>query len=92
MYKFVFSTLWIMVFSIADAQVKKPITHEAMWMMKRVGAPEVSPDGKWVVFSLTEPSYIEKDVASDLWIVPADGGSKPRKLTFSKASECIKAC
>ncbi len=87
MYKFVFSILSILIFSITDAQVKKPITHEAMWMMKRVGAPEVSPDGKWVVFSLTEPSYIEKDVASDLWIVPADGGSKPRKLTFSKASE-----
>ena len=29
----------------------KPITHEALWMMKRVGAPVVSPDGKWVVSS-----------------------------------------
>ena len=87
MYKFVFSILWILVFSIADAQVKKPITHETMWMMKRVGAPEISPDGKWVVFSVTEPSYNEKEVVSDLWIVPADGSSKARKLTFGKASE-----
>jgi len=26
------------------------LTHELLWMMKRVGAPVVSPDGKWVVF------------------------------------------
>ncbi len=41
-------------------------------MMKRVGAPNPSPDGKWVVFSLVEPAYDEKDQVSDLWIVPAD--------------------
>ena len=77
----------IVFFSFADAQVKKAITHESMWMMKRVGAPEISPDGKWVVFSMTEPSYNEKDVVSDLWIVAADGSNKPRKLTFGKGSE-----
>ena len=58
-----------------------------MWMMKRVGAPVPSPDGKWVVFSLVEPAYDEKDQVSDLWIVPADGSAKPRRLTFSKGGE-----
>ncbi len=28
-----------------------PLTHEALWLMKRVGAPTPSPDGRWVVFS-----------------------------------------
>ena len=87
MYKFVFTVLCALIFPFAGAQVKKTITHELMWMMKRVGSPEVSPDGKWVVFSVTEPSYVEKDIVSDLWIVPADGSNKPRKLTFGKASE-----
>ncbi|HKG78899.1 MAG TPA: hypothetical protein VKA78_05755, partial [Pyrinomonadaceae bacterium] len=37
----------------AKAQTSKaPLTHETMWMMKRVGAPVPSPDGKWVVFAL----------------------------------------
>jgi len=74
----------------ANAQTianKVPLTHEAMWMLKRVGAPVPSPDGKWVIFSLVEPSYDEKDQVSDLWIVPVDGSAKPRRLTFSKAGE-----
>ena len=66
---------------------KVPLTHETMWMMKRVGAPNPSPDGKWVVFSLVEPAYDEKDQVSDLWIVPADASAKPRRLTFSKGGE-----
>src|SRR5688572_24515235 len=66
---------------------KAPLTHETMWMMKRVGAPAPSPDGNWVVFSLVEPAYDEKDQVSDLWIVPTDGSTRPRRLTFSKGGE-----
>lgn len=72
---------------VALAQNKTPITHEAMWLLKRVGAPAPSPDGKWVVFSLTEPAYDEKDQVSDLWIVPTDASAKPRRLTFTKSGE-----
>jgi len=45
-----------------------PITHQTLWMMKRVGAPIVSPDGKWVVFSVLEPSYETDKAVSDLWL------------------------
>lgn len=75
------------VAATAFAQPKQPITHEALWMMKRVGAPSPSPDGKWVVFSVTEPAYDEKDQISDLWVVPADGSAKPHRITASKAGE-----
>jgi dipeptidyl aminopeptidase/acylaminoacyl peptidase len=66
---------------------KTPLTHETMWMLKRVGGPVPSPDGKWVVFSMVEPAYDEKDQVSDLWIVPSDGSVRPRRLTFSKGGE-----
>jgi dipeptidyl aminopeptidase/acylaminoacyl peptidase len=65
----------------------KPITHEALWMMKRVGTPAVSPDGKWVVFSVLEPSYETDKAVSDLWLVPTDGLKPPRRLTNTKAPE-----
>ena len=38
----------------AFAQVKHPFTFEDMMKLKRVGEPEVSPDGKWVIFSVVE--------------------------------------
>jgi dipeptidyl aminopeptidase/acylaminoacyl peptidase len=71
----------------APAQQKEPITHEALWLMPRVGSPAPSPDGKWVAFSVTEPAYDEKDQSSDLWIVAADGSGQPRRLTSTKAGE-----
>jgi dipeptidyl aminopeptidase/acylaminoacyl peptidase len=71
----------------AQTDNKVPLTHELMWMLKRVGAPIPSPDGKWVVFSLVEPAYDEKDQVSDLWLVPVDASARPRRLTFSKGGE-----
>src|ERR1700753_2041474 len=65
----------------------KPITHETLWMMKRVGAPAASPDGKWVVYSVLEPSYETDKAVSDLWLVPADGLKSPRRITNTKAPE-----
>ncbi|MBX7108244.1 MAG: S9 family peptidase [Chitinophagales bacterium] len=69
------------------AQDKKAITHEDMWLMNRVGAPAVSPDGNWVMFSVTEAAYDEKEQVSDIWLVAADGHSPARKLTAGKAGE-----
>ncbi len=56
-------------------------------MMKRVSEPLVSPDGKWVVFSVLEPSYEPDKEVSDLWITAADGSSSPRRLTNTRAPE-----
>src|SRR5258708_4259579 len=66
---------------------KHPITHEDVWLMKRLGAPAVSPDGKWVVVSVTNPAYDEKDQTSDLWLVPSDASASPRQITFTKGAE-----
>jgi dipeptidyl aminopeptidase/acylaminoacyl peptidase len=71
----------------AQEPAKKPITHETLWMMKRVGMPSVSPDGKWAVYSVLEPSYEPKEAVSDLWLVATDGGTPPRRLTNTKEPE-----
>jgi dipeptidyl aminopeptidase/acylaminoacyl peptidase len=64
-----------------------PITHEKLWLMKRVGAPAVSPDGRWVVYPVLEPAYEPGKEVSDLWIVATDGSSPPRRLTHTRAPE-----
>jgi dipeptidyl aminopeptidase/acylaminoacyl peptidase len=71
----------------AGVPAKKPLTHETLWMMKRVGAPIPSPDGKWVLFNLVEPAYDPDKAVSDLWLMPADGATPPRRLTQTKAAE-----
>ena len=70
-----------------DSPARNPITHETLWMMKRVGNPVVSPDGKWVVYSVLEPAYETDKAVSDLWLVPADGLKAPRRITNTKAPE-----
>jgi len=71
----------------APSAQKRPIAHEDVWLMKRVGAPVPSPDGRWALFPVSEPAYDEKDQASDLWIAPSDGSAAPRRVTFTKGGE-----
>jgi len=78
-------TVWLALAGMAAA--KTPITHETLWLMKRVGGPVASPDGKRVVFSVTQPAYDAKDQEADLWMVAADGSEKPRRITFTKSAE-----
>ncbi|TFW14916.1 dipeptidyl-peptidase 5 [Duganella callida] len=69
------------------APAKHPITHEDVWLMKRVGAPQPSPDGRWAVFAVTDPAYDSKEQWSDLWIKSLTDDTPARRLTFSKGGE-----
>lgn len=66
---------------------KRPVTHEDVWTMRRLGSPALSPDGTWVIVSVSEPAYDPDDSVSDLWLVPTDGSAEPRRLTSTKGSE-----
>jgi len=71
----------------AEPAALRPITHEDVWLMKRFGALAVSPDGRWLVVAVTEPSYEDEQARSDLWIVPSDGSGPLRRLTSGRGSE-----
>src|ERR1044072_6465142 len=66
------------------AQQRHTITHEDVFLMKRLSSPALSPDGRWVVFSVTEPSYTEGDQVSDQGPYPSDGSPEPRRLKNTK--------
>ena len=70
----------------AVSAAKEPITHEALWMMKRVGTPVVSPDGRWVVVPVLEPAYEQDKEVSDLWLLAVDGNAAARRLTYTRAA------
>lgn len=66
---------------------KRPITHEDLWLFKRLSTPALSPDGSQAVVAVTTPAYDPAKVRSDLWIVATDGRSPPRQLTFGPEPE-----
>src|SRR6202045_5044216 len=56
--------------SAAFSQAKHPFTFEDMMKLKRVGEPEVSPDGKWVIFSVVDVSLEANTKTPHIWIAP----------------------
>jgi dipeptidyl aminopeptidase/acylaminoacyl peptidase len=60
----------------ALAQAKHPFTFEDMMKLKRVGEPEVSPDGKWVIFSVVDVDLEANTKTPHIWIVPTAGGQE----------------
>jgi dipeptidyl aminopeptidase/acylaminoacyl peptidase len=64
------------------AQVtKRPMTFEDLQAMKRVSDPQISPSGKWVMFSVMDVDLDRNSKVNHLWAVPADGSSKEFQLT-----------
>jgi dipeptidyl aminopeptidase/acylaminoacyl peptidase len=63
--------LAFIVFSFSpQAQSKHPFTFEDMMKLKRVGDPQVSPDGKWVIFSVVDVDLAANSKTPHIWIVP----------------------
>ncbi|MEM7054325.1 MAG: S9 family peptidase [Pseudomonadota bacterium] len=73
--------------AFADDHELRPVTHEEVWLMQRLSAPVISPDGQHAVISVTEPSYADDESVSDLWLLALDGTRQPRRLTSSAAGE-----
>ena len=65
---------------------KRPFTFEDMMSLKRVSSPQVSPDGKWVLFSAVDVSLKDNKKTPHLWVVPLTGG-EARQLTSGTAGE-----
>jgi dipeptidyl aminopeptidase/acylaminoacyl peptidase len=70
----------------ACAQAKRPMTFEDMMKMRRLGDIAVSPDGRWVLFSVTDVDLGKNTRTPHLWIVPTAGGDE-KPLTDSLAGE-----
>src|SRR5271155_4831581 len=77
MPRFILAFLTIIAFTFpAVAQAKHPFTFEDMMKLNRVGEPEVSPDGKWVIFSVVNVDLEANIKTPHIWIVPTAGGQE----------------
>src|ERR1700716_3206823 len=58
----------------AQEAAKHPITFDDMIKLHRIAEPQVSPDGKWVAYTVTTPDMEANRNASNVWVVSAAGG------------------
>ena len=70
----------------AQAQGAKRVTMEDALALKNVGAPQWSPDGKWLAFTVSEWNRKENRRDSHVWLVAA-GGGEPYRLTNGERGE-----
>ncbi len=57
-----------------QAQSKRPMTFEDMMQMRRLGDTDVSPDAKWLLYSVTDVDLAKNTRTPKLWIQPIAGG------------------
>src|SRR5258708_29569559 len=81
-----------------DVAGRRPMTFSDLQRMKRLSDPQISPSGKWVMFSVTEVDLEKNSKVNHLWVVPMAGaagstgggtgrGGKERQITIWKEGE-----
>ncbi len=66
--------------SSIEHQASHPFSVHDLLGMDRISDPQISPDGRWIVFVLKQTDLQENLYRTDLWLVDVDG-SEPRRLT-----------
>ena len=64
------------------ASAAHPFQVEDMQKLSRLGSTKISPDGRWVVFTVTKSDVPKNRTVTNLWMVPAPGGAA-QQLTFA---------
>jgi dipeptidyl aminopeptidase/acylaminoacyl peptidase len=67
-------------------QQKRAMNVEDLFKLKFPSNPQISPDGKYVIFVVRTPDFEENSYNTDLWIISAQGG-EPLQLTYHKKSD-----
>jgi len=68
-------------------QAKRTMTIDDLITTVRVSDPQISPDGKHVLFTRTTTALDVGRRNPDIWIVPSDGFTPPRQLIGGEKSE-----
>lgn len=87
--------LLLLIFCFAfvlNSQVKLPpaqqtvFTPEDLLSLNRLSDPQISPDGKWILYSLSSPNIEKAQFQSDIYAVATDG-SETIKVTESLSKD-----
>jgi len=67
---------------------KSPPTVDQILSLKRVGSPEISPDGRWVAYTVRETNWDENAYETEIWLADTTSGANAagRQLTNARKS------
>ncbi len=68
---------------VASAQQKRAITFDDLISLDRVSDAQISPDGKWVSYTVATPDKAANRSVRNIWLVATSGAEAPRQLTRS---------
>ncbi|MBI3656937.1 MAG: S9 family peptidase [Acidobacteria bacterium] len=71
------------LFQCAVSAPRRPMTFGDVIKIKRVADPQLSPDGKWIAYAVTQYDMEKNSRQTNIWLIPANGG-EPRRLTASE--------
>ncbi|HET7097133.1 MAG TPA: S9 family peptidase [Casimicrobiaceae bacterium] len=67
------------------ASAKPPLSVDALWEVRRVASPTLSPDGALACAAVTSADMATNESSTELWLFPTGlagaSGAKPRRLT-----------
>lgn len=63
-----------------------PTTIDKLIELPTPSNPNVSPDGQWIAFVVTEPNWKDNTFINQIYLVATDGKSPARQLTYGKVS------
>jgi dipeptidyl aminopeptidase/acylaminoacyl peptidase len=66
---------------------KRPMKLEDLFAFKRVADPQISPDGKLVVYQVTTVDLEGNKTSTALWLAATDGKSPPRQFTGAEGKK-----
>jgi dipeptidyl aminopeptidase/acylaminoacyl peptidase len=88
--KRVFALLTIIVLSISSLAAKEPqsahpFTIDDLLKIRRVSDPQLSPDGRWIAYTIADTDKSANKLTTQVYMIPTDGG-EPLALTNEKQS------
>jgi len=69
---------------VQEAPVFDSFTPECLLSLGRVGDPQLSPDGQWILYGVNYQNVKDNNSMRNLWLVKADGSAEPVQLTRFK--------
>ena len=64
-----------------SARSGRALTIEDYYAVKTVGAPELSPDGRWVAYTIGTRVEETNGTRNEVWLVSADGNGAARRVS-----------